>query len=233
MCFSRLVTVASMPSASSAAWMDWCSFESSALRCPPGLLHPAADALGAQRVERGKAEVFELHHDVVHAEAVGDGCVVIEGFPGDALALLPGHDADGAHVVQPVGDLDHDDADVLGHGQGHLLEVLGLGLGAALEHDGEFRDAVDEPGHLLAEAVAKRRLGHCRVFDHVVQQGGHDGLVIHAHLGKDHGDGQGVGNVGMTGSPVLPLMGACGVVVRPAHLGDLFFRQVGAENLCE
>ena len=135
--------------------------------------------------------------------------------------------------MQPVGDLDHDDPDVLGHGQGHLLEVLGLGLGAALEHDGEFRDTVDQVRHLLAEPVAEGRLGHRRILDHVVQEGGHDGLVIHAHPGEDHGDGQGVGDIGMARAAVLALVGIGGVVVGPANLGHLFFGQVGAESLGE
>ena len=33
-----------------------------------------------------------------------------------------------AHVVQAVGELDQDDADVVDHGQEHLAEVLGLAL---------------------------------------------------------------------------------------------------------
>jgi hypothetical protein len=40
--------------------------------------------------------------------------------------------ADRAHVVQPVGELDQDHAQILGHGHEQLAEVLGL-LGFGLE----------------------------------------------------------------------------------------------------
>ena len=32
----------------------------------------------------------------------------------------------GAHIVQPVTDLDEDDPDVLGHGQQHFAQILHL-----------------------------------------------------------------------------------------------------------
>ncbi len=60
-----------------------------------------------------------------------------------------------AHVVQPVGELDDDDADVLGHGQEHLAHVLGLLLlhGLGLPNLAELRDAVDQARDVAAEAL--------------------------------------------------------------------------------
>ena len=73
--------------------------------------------------------------------------------------------------MEPVGELDEDDADVLGHGQEHLADVLGLlllvGAGAEL---GQLGDAVHEVRHLGAEALLdglERVLG---VLGHVVEQ---------------------------------------------------------------
>ena len=97
------------------------------------------------RLEHLEAEVLELPLELPDAQALGQRRVDLGGLAGDALLLLDGQRAQGAHVVQPVGELDEDDADVLRHGQEHLADVLGLlllvGPGAEL---GQLGDAVDE-----------------------------------------------------------------------------------------
>ena len=115
--------------------------------------------------------------------------------------------AERAHVVEPVGQLDEDDADVLGHGQEHLADVLGLlllvGQGAELAQLG---DAVDEAGHVGPEAfldVAERVLG---VLGDVVQEGGRDRDRVQAQLGQDLGHRQRVGDVGLAADAVLALV---------------------------
>ena len=71
--------------------------------------------------------------------------------------------------MQSVSQLDQDDSYVLGHGQEHLAEVLGLGFGAALELDlGQLADAVHQSGDLLAELAAQLLLVHVSIFDDVV-----------------------------------------------------------------
>ena len=184
----------------------------------------------ARRVQGGEAQVFQLHPNVVHAQPVGDGGVVVQGFPSDAAALLPGQHADGAHVVQPVGHLDQDDADVLGHGQGHLLEVLRLSLRLAAEHGGQLGHPIDQFRDRLAEAAAQAGLGHRGVFDHIVQQGRHDGLMIHAHLDQYGGHGQRVGDVGMARAPELAGMGIGGIGVGTANLLALPGGKVGVQQ---
>ena len=60
-----------------------------------------------------------------------------------------------AHVVQAVGQLDEDDADVVHHGQHHLAQVFGLLLFARGEIDlADFGDAFDDVRDLLAEFLA-------------------------------------------------------------------------------
>ncbi len=91
--------------------------------------------LVAVGVQRPEAQVLELELHRVQAEALGDGGVDFQGLAGRAAALHRRHDAQGAHVVHAVGELDHDDADVAHHGQQHLAEAFGLGLLAVLELD--------------------------------------------------------------------------------------------------
>ena len=75
-----------------------------------------------------------------------------------------------AHVVQPVRELDDQHANVLAHRQDQLAEILRL-LGAVrLQFQpGELGDAVDQPGHLGAEALLHRSQRDRRVLDHVMQ----------------------------------------------------------------
>ena len=78
-----------------------------------------------------------------------------------------------AHVVQPVGQLDQDDAHITRHGQKHLAEGLGLGGFAAAElHLVELGQAVDHLGHDAAELLVEFGLADGSVFQRVVQQGG-------------------------------------------------------------
>ena len=75
------------------------------------------------------------------------------------------------HVVQPVGELDHQHPDVAGHRDDHLADGLGLRRLAVLDLV-ELGDAVDQRGDLLAEVAAQLVEGVVGVLDRVVQQRG-------------------------------------------------------------
>ena len=79
--------------------------------------------LGLEHLE---GQVLELPLDLPDAQALGERRVDLGGLARDAQLLVDGQRAQRAHVVQPVGELDEDDADVLRHGQEHLADVLGL-----------------------------------------------------------------------------------------------------------
>ena len=82
------------------------------------------------------------------------GRVDVEGFAGDLLLLLGLQVLERAHVVQAVGELDDDDANVGDHGEQHLADVLGLVVFAVGELDlVELGDAFDDVRDLLAEAL--------------------------------------------------------------------------------
>jgi hypothetical protein len=91
-----------------------------------------------------------------------------------------------AHVVQAIGQLHDDDADVIDHGQQHFAEALGLAFPGVEDIElAELGDAVDATGHLVAETLADFVGGHASVFDEVVQEAGFDGDEVHAHAGQD------------------------------------------------
>ena len=127
------------------------------------------------RVEHLEGEVLELPLDLPDAQALCERRVDLGRLAGDALLLGGRQRPERAHVVEPVGQLDEDDADVLGHGQEHLADVLGLLLlvaqGAELTQLG---DAAHEPADIRPEAcldVGERVLG---VLGDVVQERGGD-----------------------------------------------------------
>jgi len=140
----------------------------------------------------------------------------------------------GTHVVQAVGQFDEDDADVLGHGEDHLAEVLCLRLRLALKLDlGEFGDPVHQRGHLLAEAFGEVLSGQVGVFDDVVEEGGHERLVVQTHLRQDAGHRQGVDDVGFAALAELPRMGPFGDLEGGADLPRLVLGEVVADQAAE
>ena len=67
-------------------------------------------------------------------------------------ALVGRHVLERAHVVQAVGELDQQDADILGHGEQQLAQIFGLGgfLGDQVEAR-DLGQPVDQRGDLVAE----------------------------------------------------------------------------------
>ncbi len=162
------------------------------------------DLVVLARMQRLEREVLELPLDRVDAEAVCDRRVDVERLARLVDLLLLRHRADRPHVVQAIGELDQDDADVRRHRDHHLAVVLGLRLVARLEGEsGQLRDAVDEAGDLFAKRVADLRQRSARVLDGVVQQRRAQRLGIEAHPGADLRDADGVGDEVLARAPAL------------------------------
>ena len=75
--------------------------------------------------------------------------------------------------MEPVGEFDDDDPDVLRHGQQHFTVGLGLTLLPAISF--EIADilsyAVDQQKYFVAEFLSDILTGNRRVFKYVVQRG--------------------------------------------------------------
>src|SRR5665213_447007 len=162
----------------------------------------AFGGLGLQIPER---QVLQFAPDLSHTQAVGDGRVNVHGFLGDAEALSLRQRTQSAHVMQAVGQLDQDDADIVDHGQQHLADAFSLAFLARGQIElAELGDPVDAAGHFVAEPLGDlfdRRGG---VFDHIVEEPGLEADHVHVHVGELAGDQQRMGHVRFAGHSHLP-----------------------------
>ncbi len=188
--------------------------------------HEPDDLVVDPGVEGRERQVLELPLDRVHAEPVGQRRVDLERLARLALGrglrdVLPG-----AGVVQPVGQLDHQDADVARHRDHHLADGLGLGR-LAVGDLVELGDAVDQAGDLVAELGPQLVEGVVGVLDGVVQQRGRQRRHGHAELGQDRGHRHRVGDVRVAALAPLAAVGALGDDVRALERGDVGLGVVG------
>ena len=127
--------------------------------------------------------------------------------------------------MEPVGELDQDDADVADHGEQHLAQVLGLLV--LVGADRQLRDlglALDDATHDGAEALLDLLEGDGRVLDRVVEQPGDHGVAVEVHLGQQRRDRHRVGDVRLARAALDAAMRLLGDVER---LGDPGARAVG------
>ena len=179
------------------------------------------------RTDGAKTQILEFRIHAVDAQPLGNGGIDFQGFLGNAAAFFGVKGTQSPHVVQAVGQLDQNDANVTGHGHGHFLEVfcLGFGLGDKL-HLCQLADTIDHLGHTFAELCGQCLFGNAGILDHVVQHGGHQALVVHVHFGKDGGNRQRVGNVMVTTAAQLAIVSLFGVIVGPPDQVDLIRAKV-------
>ena len=191
--------------------------------------HHADDFLVDLRVERREGQVLQFPLDGVHAQPVRQRGEDLQGFAGFAGRGFGGDEAPGAGVVQPVGQLDHQDADVLGHGHNHLAD--GLGLGGLAEADlVQLGDAVHQHGDFGSEVPLQVRQGVRGVLHGVVEQRRRQGGAAEAQLGQDGGHGHGMGDVGIAAFAFLPAVAAFGDVEGPLDEVEVLFGVVGPDG---
>jgi hypothetical protein len=202
-------------------------------------LAPATRPLDAPRdllvdvgVQHAEGPLLQLLLHPVDPEPVGQRGVDVERLARDALARVLTHVLERTHVVQAVGELDQDDADVLRHREQHLSEVLRLVLLAALELDlAELREARDQRLDLLAELLLELLRGGERVLDRVVQQAHRDRHGVEPHVGQDLGDRQRMAQVGLARQAHLPLVHLGRVDVGPLQHAQVRVGEVGLDAL--
>ena len=170
------------------------------------------------RVDVPQRQVLQLLHDRIHTQSLRQWGIEETCLGSDLGLLRLRHTVEGTHVVQPVGDLDEEDADVLGRGDQQATDVLQLtggviGLRHHLHKDlaRELRQSIDDAGDRVPKHIADVLHRVLRVLHHVVQQCRRDGGAAEAHLRAGYGgDGDGVEDVGLPASPLHPLVGSTG-----------------------
>ena len=173
-------------------------------------------------VEMVEGEVLEVPLDARHAEAMGDRRVDLQRLARDAAPRLGRHVLQGRHVVQPVGELDDDHPDVLGGGEDHLAEGLGLRLVAAhVLVAADLGDAVDQAADLAAELLLEHLAGGERVLQHVVQQPHRHAGLVEVEVGQQVGDVERMDHVRLAGAARLILVHLGREVVDGAQEGRI------------
>ena len=172
------------------------------------------DLLVTDGIEEAEAQVFEFAANFSHAEAVGDRSVNFQSFFGDLVLAIGLKMLQRAHVVQPIGQLDEHDADVVDHREHHLAQIFGLLLLAGGEVDfADFGDAFDDVGDLLAEFLANVDDRDRSIFDGIVEQSGGDGDRIHLHFGQDESNFERMDQIRLARGAGLAFVVLQGVVV--------------------
>jgi len=186
-----------------------------------GGFHRFLDHFVTVWVQMHEGDVFELLVDLVEPETVGDGGVDVQRFLGDAADFLRLHGIQRAHVMEAIGQLDQDDADIARHRQQHLAEVFGLGLRLVFELNlVQLGDAIDQLRDGLAEFSGDVFRTYPGVFHDIMEQGGNQRLRIEMPAGQDSRYRQGVRDVRCTALAELALMRGGGKLVG-AHEGAL------------
>ena len=209
------------------AAQDLAGLVDEGLAVRPALVDHLLDLAVALGVEGGERQVLEFPLERVDAEAVRQGRVDLERLLGLLDLLGLGHVGQRPHVVQAVGQLDHQHPDVAGHRDDQLAVVLGLVFLLALEVDlRELGDPVHERRGLDAERrldVGERGGG---VLHRVVQQGRHHGRAVQTQAGGDAGTSQRVGDERLTRVAQLRAMMRLGVRVGPPDRVAIYVRVV-------
>jgi len=153
------------------------------------LCNQAGDAVILLGLQIPESQVLQLPLELPDTQAVGQRREHVHRLAGDARLALRLQVTEGAHVVQPVRQLDDDDAQVVHHGEDHLAQVLGLFLiqvrtvHLALALDAlELADPLYERGDGLAKDLAQVIVGVGRVFDDIVENGRDDRLFIQPQI---------------------------------------------------
>ena len=87
------------------------------------MLHHGIVVIGMLIFER---KIFEFCFDAIQAQSVCQRREDVERLPHNFILSGGQHGGEGAHIVETVGNLDQNHADIVAHGEQNLLESLRL-----------------------------------------------------------------------------------------------------------
>ena len=165
------------------------------------------ERLVLRRLEVLEREVFQLPPDSRHSEPVRQRGVQIARLLRDPLLTLDRKELQRPHVVQTVGELDEDDARILGDREQQLAVVLDLTVLRRIERQvADLRQPVDDLGDFLSEFALDIGDGDVGVFDHVVDQRRGDGDRVQLEVDENLRDLDAVVHICVAGETLLPFV---------------------------
>ena len=126
------------------------------------------------RIQMLEREILELPLDALHAQTVRNRRIDFHGLQRFGALFCLAHELDRPHVVQTVGQLDQDDADVLRHRDEHLAQILHLLLLFGIPDLTQSGDAVYQIGYGCSELLCNLVVAERGIFNTIVQKSGTD-----------------------------------------------------------
>ena len=181
-----------------------------------------------------KGEILQLLAHILHTHASGERGIDIHGLLGDAHPLFRRHRAEGAHIVEPVGELDQENADVIGDRQQELAEILRLGGLLRNEIEAlELGEAFDELADLRAEELVDLLARGVGVLDRVVQQRDRDRGLVQMQLGEDRRHFERMREIRVAAGALLRAMLLHGIDIGPVEERFIEIGLIGRDLLDE
>ena len=184
------------------------------------------------RIELAERQVLELLAHLLHAHAAGERRIDIERLFRHPPPRLRRHVMQGAHVVQTVGELDEQNAHIVGDGEQQLAQILRLlgFLGDEVELL-QLGQALDQHADLLAEQLVDLRARRRRILDGVVQERRGDGRVVELQVGQDRGDFERMRKIRVARGALLLAMRLHGIDIGAVEQRFVGIRIVAADPL--
>ena len=159
-------------------------------------------------IEFAEGQILELFAHLLHAHAAGERRIDVERLFGGAPARFRRPVRQRAHIVQAVGELDEQHANVVGDGEQELAQVLGLlGLPGNEFELFQLGQTLDQAADIMAEQAVDLGAGGVGILDGVVQERRRDGGVVELEIGEDRGDFERMREIGVAGIAFLLAMG--------------------------
>ena len=170
------------------------------------------------RIDVAEGQILQFAPHLAHPQPVRKRRVDFHGFPGNRLAPVGRKVPERSHVVETVCKLDHDDADVVRHGEEHLTEILSLLRLLGRELDlADLGHTIDDVSDFRSKKLFDTVERNQRVLDNIVQKSDADRDGVHLHLGQQIRDLQRMRQVRLAGRAHLSLMFFRGKYVGAAH----------------
>ncbi len=144
------------------------------------IFQPPLDRIARFIVQFDKGEIFQIIAKTLHSDTLGQGCIYLHRLRGDAFALFwVFYEMKGTHIVQPVGQLDQQHADIVRHCQQKLSEILSLLGPIRLQLDlRQLGDPVDKRRDLAPEDFFNLLFGGNGIFNRVMKKRSYDRRCI-------------------------------------------------------